>query len=118
MLRADMDALPILERTTSRNAEYISQTKNVMHACGHDGHVSILLCVAKILTTQFKDKINGQIKFVFQPGEENGFGARMLIEEGLLDEKVDQVYGLHLWNAAQPYIVQVGSGPATASRSV
>ena len=66
MLRADMDALPITEQNDIR---YKSVNKGVMHACGHDGHTAMLLVAAKILS-QYKDKIHGNIKFVFQPNEE------------------------------------------------
>src|SRR5512141_3269231 len=65
MLRADMDALPIVEQT---GKEYASQNNGVMHACGHDGHTAVLLTVAKMLTA-LRDELNGTIKFIFQPAE-------------------------------------------------
>ena len=88
MLRADMDALPIQEET---NFEFKSKNPGVMHACGHDVHTSILLGVSKVLN-EIKDEINGNVKFVFQPAEENNptGGAPLMIKEGVL-ENVDAV---------------------------
>ncbi len=97
LLRADIDALPITEQT---GLEYSSQNPGVMHACGHDGHTSILLGATKILT-ELKDKFSGNILFCFQPAEETPpeGGAKKMIEDGLLeDPKVDAAFGLHLWN--------------------
>src|SRR5215211_2711471 len=100
LLRFDMDALPITEET---GAEYASQNKGVMHACGHDGHTAIGLTVAKILHAQ-REELNGMIKFCFQPaeegpnGEETG-GAEFMMRDGLFESpKVDMSLALHLWN--------------------
>ena len=93
MLRADMDALPILELNET---DYRSVTPGVMHACGHDGHMAILLGTAKLLSS-FRDSFKGQVKFVFQPAEENLGGAKLMIEEGVLrNPDVDAAFGLHL----------------------
>jgi len=93
MLRADMDALPIQELNET---DYRSVTKGVMHACGHDGHMAILLGTAKLLSN-FRDSFKGQVKFVFQPAEENLGGAKLMIEQGVLrDPDVDAAFGLHL----------------------
>ena len=71
LLRFDMDALPIQEEN---DVEYVSQNDGVMHACGHDGHVAIGMCVARMLA-EHSDNLKGSIKFVFQPAEEGGAGA-------------------------------------------
>ena len=96
LLRADMDALPIQEQT---DLDFKSQVSGKMHACGHDVHTSILLGVAKVLT-ELKDEIKGNIKFVFQPAEEDNptGGARFMIEDGVLENpKVDAAAALHIW---------------------
>lgn len=90
-LRADIDALPIKEET---NLEFKSVNDGVMHACGHDIHTASLLGAARILYNN-KDKINGSIKLIFQQAEEIGYGAKVFIENGYLNN-VDCVYGLHI----------------------
>lgn len=93
MLRADMDALPIQEKNES---PYRSVNPGVMHACGHDGHMAILLGTAAVLS-RLREHLKGQVKFVFQPAEERIGGARCMIEQGVLeDPKVDGAFGLHL----------------------
>ena len=108
--RADMDALPIKETS---GLPFASKNDGVMHACGHDGHVAMLLATAKIMS-QKSNQYNGTIRFIFQPAEEGQGGARYMIEDGCLDG-VDEIYGIHVWNY-QPFgEVGVKSGPVMAS---
>lgn len=95
LLRFDMDALQIQEET---GAEYASIYPHVMHACGHDGHVAIGLSVAKIFAER-RDQFSGEIKFVFQPGEEGLGGAERMISAGVLENpRPDMALAVHLWN--------------------
>lgn len=95
-LRADMDALNINEEVSEINKSYISGNKGVMHACGHDGHMAMLLGAAKIVNNN-KDKLKGRVKLIFQPAEElPPGGALKIIREGILDD-VDSIIGMHLF---------------------
>ncbi len=92
-LRTDMDALPVTEKT---EVEYISQNPGVMHACGHDCHMAIMLGAVKMLN-ELRDSLKGEVRVIFQPAEEISIGARDMIAAGVLDG-VDAVYGQHIWS--------------------
>ncbi|MDR3165420.1 MAG: amidohydrolase [Synergistaceae bacterium] len=111
-LRADLDALPIHEEN---GAPYRSSVDGVMHACGHDGHISILLAAAEILSLM-KEEMPGCIRLIFQPAEEIGSpsGAAVMIDEGALED-VDAIGGLHLWSFVESGKVQWKNGPVMAS---
>jgi amidohydrolase len=109
--RADMDALPIQEETS---LPFASQVPGVMHACGHDGHTSILMGVAKLLSSQ-KEKLRGTIRFIFQPAEEvNPGGAIGMIQEGAL-QGVEAIFGLHLWSELPSGTFRTCYGPMMAA---
>lgn len=110
-LRADMDALPVTERvnlpwTSKVRSTYDGQEVGVMHACGHDTHVAILMAVAEVMAG-YKSKIPGTIKFIFQPAEEapppgEEGGASLMVKQGVMDNpKVEAIFGLHI-NSATP----------------
>lgn len=114
MLRADMDALPIEEEN---EVDYRSQNNGVMHACGHDAHMAMLLIAAKILSAE-KNKIAGTIKFVFQPNEEIA-GAVHMIEEGVLENpRVDAALGMHVWTPVPSGKIAITPGPVMGGLDV
>ena len=124
-LRADMDALPVYERVnlpfaSKDSADYIGQKVPVMHACGHDSHVAILMGTAEVLASMKKD-IAGTVKFIFQPaeegppGDEEG-GAPLMIKEGVMDNPaVDAVFGLHIASQVETGTIKYKAGPFMAS---
>ena len=109
-LRADMDALPMQETS---GLSFSSKHDGVMHACGHDGHMAMLLGAAKILS-QMNKELTGKIRFIFQPAEEGEGGARYMIEDGCL-EGVDEIYGIHVWNYQPVGEVGTKEGPILAA---
>ena len=125
-IRADMDALPVVEKTglpyaSKVRTTYMGNEVGVMHACGHDAHVAILMGVAEFFSKN-KDQLKGSIMFIFQPAEEgppegeNG-GAKMMLEEGIFERyNPEVIFGLHVSNAPHGY-VGFAPGPAMAAAS-
>ena len=117
LLRADIDALPIRERT---GVEHASERDGVMHACGHDGHAANLLAVAEALAAEHRD-LPCRVKLVWQPAEEGGGGGKRLVDAGLLEEtgdfgpKVDAAFGLHGWPMLPVGTVSTRPGPLLAA---
>lgn len=114
-LRADMDALPIVERT---GLAYASETEGVMHACGHDGHTSILLGAARLLS-RMPERSNNVV-FIFQPAEEGGAGGREMVKDGALNgslfgRPVDRAFGLHCYPGLPVGEIQTRVGPMMAA---
>lgn len=124
-LRADMDALPVKERVdlpfkSTVTADYLGQTVPVMHACGHDTHISMLLGTAQLLSSIKKD-VPGTVKFIFQPaeegppGDEEG-GAPLMVKEGVMDNpKVDAIFGIHIQSDIEVGKIQFKPGAFMAS---
>ena len=124
-LRADMDALPVIERTplafaSKVKVQYNGKETGVMHACGHDTHVAILMGVAEVLAGMRKD-LKGTVKFIFQPAEEGvphgeEGGAEMMIKEGVLQNPaVDVIFGLHINSQTEVGKIKYRSGGVMAS---
>lgn len=122
-LRADMDALPVTERVdlpfkSTVTATYNGQETGVMHACGHDSHMAILMGVAEVLSGM-KDQLEGSVKFIFQPAEEGIYdgsmaGAELMVEEGVMKD-VDAIFGLHIWAQVETGKIGYRSGPFMAA---
>ena len=124
-LRADMDGLPVIEETDVPFRSLVRTTWNgsdagVMHACGHDTHVAILMGVAEMLS-MMRDEIHGTVKFIFQPAEEmppigEEGGAKLMIEEGCMQNpKVDAIFGLHITSKMHTNTIGYRVGPLMAS---
>ncbi len=124
-IRADMDALPVTERNdlpfkSMVRTTYNSQETGVMHACGHDSHVAILMGVAEVLAGM-QEELKGSIKFIFQPAEEgledksvDSWGAKQMVEEGVMED-VDAVFGLHINSQTPAGVIKYKPGPAMAA---
>ena len=108
--RGDMDALPIRE---TNDVPYRSTADGIMHACGHDAHTAILLCLAEALAAN-RELVKGRVVFLFQQGEEGGGGAEKLVAEGATDG-VDCAFGLHVGNAIPVGTICMSAGTQTAS---
>jgi amidohydrolase len=116
LLRADMDALPMPEDT---DLPFRSRREGAMHACGHDAHTAMLVGAARLLAAR-RDALSGDVVFAFQAGEEGHFGARIMIEEGLLEcaPPVESAFALHVTPLLPPGTVTTRSGPIMASADV
>lgn len=113
LLRADMDALSVVEKN---QCQYTSVNEGIMHACGHDGHIAMLIAAAKVLN-DLKSKVHGSIKLLFQPAEEVAEGAKACIEEGIL-ERVNGVFAIHLWSDIPCGKISVEEGPRMSSADI
>ncbi|WP_295950003.1 M20 aminoacylase family protein [uncultured Bartonella sp.] len=110
-IRADMDALPIEEET---NLDYSSKNEGVMHACGHDGHTTILLTAARYLAET--KNFDGTVRVIFQPAEESYGGGKKMIDDGLFEKfPCDRIYGLHNWPGFPSGTLRFTKGPMMAS---
>ena len=112
MIRSDIDALPVQEET---GLDFVSTHQGAMHACGHDGHMSMVLTAATALK-QIKDELKGNIKFLFQPAEEGPGGAKPMIEQGVMENpRVDYAVGCHLWPGIPEGTIGIKAGRLMAA---
>ena len=116
-IRSDMDALEVTEETTQRNQGYISRNKGIMHACGHDGHMAMVLGAARLLQEK-RESFRGRVRLIFQPAEEQPpGGAIKVIEDGGLDG-VDAILGLHIFTSIESGAVAFRPGSLMASSNL
>lgn len=124
-LRADMDALPVTERNdlpfrSRETAEFNGQKTGVMHACGHDAHVAMLMGAAEVLAGM-KDRIRGTVVFIFQPAEEGPpageeGGASLMVKEGVMDDpKIDAIFGIHISSQLEAGAIRYKPGATMAA---
>jgi len=124
-LRADMDALPVVERVdipfaSKVKSTYLGEEVGVMHACGHDTHIAILMGTAEVLA-KVKDAIQGTVVFIFQPAEEGAppgeeGGAKLMVKEGMMEKyKIDVIFGLHISSGLEANKIRYKSGGAMAA---
>ena len=114
LLRGDMDALPLTEDS---GVDFASTTPGVMHACGHDSHVAMLVGAAKLLCDA-REQLAGTVMFMFQPGEEGHHGARFMLDDGLIDPLPDAAFALHVMPNAPHGVFSTKAGPLLASSDV
>ena len=111
LLRGDMDALPMTEET---GLPFASEVQGAMHACGHDAHVAMLAGAAEILCSR-AENLEGEVRFMFQPGEEGWHGARFMLDDGLLDPLPEAAFALHVMPNAPHGLVAGRAGPLLAA---
>lgn len=109
-LRADIDGLSVVEET---GHSYASKIPGQMHACGHDGHITGLLGAAAILK-KYEAHLNGRVKLIFQPAEENSAGANFIMDQGILDD-VEEIFGVHIFSDLEAGTVSIEPGPRMAA---
>ena len=110
LLRGDIDALSVTEET---GLSFASERPGLMHACGHDCHISMLLTAAKMLS-DIRSELCGTVRLCFQPAEEIGLGAKKMVEDGAMDG-VDAAFGIHVWSDIEAGKISVREGPTMAS---